>query len=580
MENSSGRAVTREPCIIGDDKRRIQLVHDYLVSRSDVDAISDVLPGDAPRELVEAVTANCALDHVGCLIFPSELNAVRAYLQEQGLRPRKPFTGSVVRDRLAARYGVQDERLKAGCLDVQIIHGELSGDSSRGIEVLCVDPDDELTASALRNERIGQHENHVAVRITDPGRVEELRSILARPGGPHPDGGGYNPAQGEGGATVLRFRAAGFTAMGWPRRLEIIVSGRHTEVLLRHLGQTAPGGDSGEETDRRLLRRLTGAWGTQAIRAMVDLDLPDHLAERPLTPKELADRTGVDADRLNRLLRALCHPWIGALAPAGEAFALTALGRRLTRTAPNSMRHLAQMYGGLFYESFGKLADGIRDDAQPFVAVFGQPPFEYFRDHPQQGRLFTRAMAEGAFFPDVAAAVDLTGARTVADIGGGNGELLAHLCDAYPDLKGALLDRPEVIGTARDNLQAHGHLNRCTLHAGSFTDSRDLPAADVYVVSRILHDWDDQTCVSILRAIRDAASGDSTLLIIERPLSDDPEDASVSSLWDLNMLVNNVGGRERTREQYRRLLEEAGFLVVAERPLRLDISVIIARPAA
>ncbi|MFI0404418.1 methyltransferase [Actinomadura sp. 3N508] len=494
-----------------DDRRRIRRGHDYLITRSDAEAISEVLPPDAPAEMVEAVAANCTVD-------------------------------------------------QAGLPAVKVIHGQLPGHSTRGVEV----------------------------RLTDPARLEELRRALSRPGGPHPDGGGYNPAQGEDGVTVLRFRADGFTPMGRPRRLEVIAPGRHTEALLRHLNQPAPGPEPTPEfeaeaetgDDRRLLRRLTGAWGVQAIRVMVELDIPDQLAEHPLTCKELAARTGIDADRLNRLLRALCHPWIGALTSTGDAFALTGLGRRLTSTAPGSMRHIAQLYGGLFYRTFGELAGAIKDGAQPFETVFGQRPFDYFDDHPQERRLFARAMAEGAFFPDVAAAVDLSGARTVADIGGGNGELLAHLCDAYPNLKGALLDRPEVIETARDNLEARGHLNRCTLHPGSFTNGRDVPAgADVYIVARVLHDWDDQTCVSILRAVREAATAGCTLLIIERLLPDDPGDSSVSTLWDLNMLVNNVGGRERTRGHYRRLLAEAGFQAVGEKTLRLDVSVIIAAPA-
>ncbi|MFI0372952.1 hypothetical protein ACH35V_34255 [Actinomadura sp. 1N219] len=145
------------------------------------------------------------------------------------------------------------------------------------------------------------------------------------------------------------------------------------------------GGESDEKTDRQLLRRLTGAWGTQALRAMVDLDIPDHLAEHPHTSKERR--------------------------PAGLAAA---------RPAPpaNSMRHLAQLYGGLFYQSFSALPDAFRDDdTLPFAAVFGQPPWEYFKDHPQQGQLFNHAMAEGAFFSDVAAAVDFSRARTGADIG-------------------------------------------------------------------------------------------------------------------------------------------------------------------
>lgn len=573
MKSRSDSALAPKARMDDDDELRIREVHDYLRSTGDIDTVTDVLPPDAPTEMIEAVTTDCVVDHAGCLVFPADLATVRAFLRERGLHPLSPFPGSVVRDRLAGRYRVQEERLKSGFLNVRSIHARLPGDA-RTVEVLCVGPDDGLDLPALREERRGRHENHVAVRLTDPGRLEDLRSALCRPGGPRPDGGGYDPVPGEDGVTVLRFHADGRTRLGWPRRLEVIAAGRHTDVLLRHL--------SGDEAERRLLRRLTGAWGTQALRVMAELELADHLIEGPLTCTELGELTGVDADRMNRLLRALCHPWVGALAPVGEAFALTDLGRGLADRAPNSMRHLALLYGDLLYRSFCALPEGIKDDVQPFTVVYGQPPFEYLRDHPRQRRLFTRAMAEGSvFFSDVATVVDLSDVRTVADIGGGDGGLLAHLCDTYPNLKGALLERPEVIGAARDNLAARGHLDRCTLVPGSFTDARDLPTgSDVYIVARILHDWDDPTCLAILRAVHGAATTDSTLLIIERPLPDDPSDPSVSSLWDLHMLVNNVGGRERSREQYRRLLDEAGFVVVDERPLRLDMSVTIARPAA
>ncbi|RFS84339.1 hypothetical protein D0T12_19685 [Actinomadura spongiicola] len=574
MKSRSDGALTPKARLSDDDERRIREVHDYLRSTGDIDAVTDVLPPRAPAEMIEAITTHCVVDHAGCLVFPTDPAAVRAFLRDHGLHPLRPFTGSVVRDRLAGRYHVQEERLKSGFLHVRSIHARLPDDPSRAVEVLCVGPDDGLDLPALRDERLEKHENHVAVRLTDPGRLEDLRSALLRPGGPRPDGGGYDPVPGEDGVTVLRFHADGRTRLGWPRRLEVLAAGRHTDVLLRHL--------SGDGAERRLLRRLTGAWGTQALRVMADLELADHLAEGPLTCTELGDRTGVDADRMNRLLRALCHPWVGALTPVGETYALTDLGRRLAGRSPDSMRHLALLYGDLLYRSFCALPEGIKDDVQPFTVVYGQPPFEYLRDHPRERRLFTRAMAEGsAFFSDVATVVDLSGARTVADIGGGDGGLLAHLCDTYPNLRCALLERPEVIGAARDNLDARGHLDRCTLVPGSFTDARDVPTgADVYIVARILHDWDDQTCLAILRAVHGAATADSTLLVIERPLPDDPADPSVSSLWDLHMLVNNVGGRERSREQYRSLLDEAGFVVVDERPLRLDMSVTIARTVA
>lgn len=610
--------------ITSEDSRRIREACAYMRSWATAEALTDVLPLDAPPGVIESIASNCELDHVGVLIFSSSAD-VRSHLRRHGFEPHDPIASSVVRDRLAARYHVPEHRLADGRLDVQIIHARLRN-SDRGVEVFCVDPDDELTALALRNERLGQHETHVAVRLTQPDgrRLEALRRELTQPAGPWPDGGGYNPDHGDDGATVLYFRSRGLTNRGWPRRLEIITAGHHAGVLRRHLASSTNGGRSNADPDagalghqpdpvgsedaadtadaeapsatgtgtgtipddaesRRLLQLLTGAWATQVLRAMVVLDIPDHLVTAgPLTCEELAIRTGADPDRLARLLRALAHPWIGAVQAIGQNFAVTSLGWRLSRESTRSMRHLAIMYGDLFYFSFAALADGVRDaEVQPFTSVYGHAPFEYLQTHPRQSQIFARAMAEGSvFFRDVATAVDLSPARTVADIGGGSGELLAHLCDTYPRLHGMLLEQPDVIAAARVNLGARNLADRCTFFPGDFTVSSDLPpAADVYVLARILHDWDDQTCLSILRAIRETAADDSTLLVIERPLPDDPADPSVAAMWDINMLVNNVGGRERSSEQYRALLGEAGFLVVGERHLPLDMAVTLACPA-
>jgi hypothetical protein len=326
---------------------------------------------------------------------------------------------------------------------------------------------------------------------------------------------------------------------------------------------------------------LTGAWTTQVLRTMVALDLPDHLAHGPLTCRELAERSGTRAELLHRLLRALCHPWIGALQAAGKGtFALTGLGWRLTREHPASMRHTALLYGDLFYLSWAALVEGVREGTQPFTTVFGQGVGEYLARHPRQGSVFDGAAAEETqACADLAAVVDLSPARTLVDVGGGNGELLRHLLEAYPQLDARLLDRPGAIGAARVNLGSRGLLLRTTLVTGSVTEPRSIPrGADVYVLARILHDWDDDTCLEILQAIRGAAADDSTLLIIERPLPSDFAHPSIAPLTDLNMLVTHAGGGERTHAQYRALLERAGWTVADERPLSLDMTVALACP--
>lgn len=356
-----------------------------------------------------------------------------------------------------------------------------------------------------------------------------------------------------------------------------VCASSHSQV-----GSAPPVGDDFEADTRRMLHLLTGAWRTQAVRTMVALDLPDHLAGGALSSQELAARTGTRADLLARLLRALCHPWIGVLRCRGESFALTGLGRRLARQGPGSMRHLALLHGDLFYLSFAGLVDALREERQAFAMVFGRSPSEYLVDRPRQEAIVAAASAEGARAADVlGAVVDLSQARSVTAVGGGGGEWFSDLLDAYPHLDASVLDVPSRIGVARAKLRGREHLLRTSLISGSADDPKVMPRSDVYILVEMLSDRHDQACVALLSAIRAAAPDDSSLLIVERPVPDLVDaSSSLATLWDLNRLVNSSeGGRERTRQEYDRLLREAGYQVVGERALGLDLAVIMACPA-
>jgi ubiquinone/menaquinone biosynthesis C-methylase UbiE len=185
-------------------------------------------------------------------------------------------------------------------------------------------------------------------------------------------------------------------------------------------------------------------------------------------------------------------------------------------------------------------------------------------------------MAAGAaFFRQVPRAVAFDGVRTVVDVGGGAGQLLSQVLAAVPTATGILIDRAEAIEVAAKYLARQGLLDRCSLRAGDFTNA--LPSdGDVYLLARVLHDWDDQMCERILRTCRDAMPPHARLLVIERPIPA-ARSASLAILWDLHMMANNVGGRERTTAEYRDLLGTAGFTVTAECPLSLDMTVQIAQ---
>jgi hypothetical protein len=220
---------------------------------------------------------------------------------------------------------------------------------------------------------------------------------------------------------------------------------------------------------------------------------------------------------------------------------------------------LAVLYGGPFYESFGGLAHSVRTGRAAFDHVFGQHHFEYFAERPQLAGLFDRAMASSAsIFGRIADAVDLSAASVVVDVAGGNGELLAQILPAAPHLRGVPLERPHALEAARAKLQAVGCADRCQLVTGDFTTAVP-PDGDVYILSRVLHDWDDEQCRRILKKCAEAMSPKAQLLILERllPGHDSP---SLAAARDVHMLCN-VGGRERTAGHYRRLLRESGFAV-------------------
>lgn len=320
----------------------------------------------------------------------------------------------------------------------------------------------------------------------------------------------------------------------------------------------------GSEPAKQLLHLMTGAWTTSAIAVTAQLNLADHLAGGAQTPETLAVATDTDPDSLARLLGFLAS--IDIVRAVDDAFELTPLGELLRTDADHSMHPLAIMYGGPFYQSFGALLHTVRTGQEAFTHVFGKHHFDYFADHPDLAAIFHRAMAASAtLFAPVASLVDFSSARVVVDIAGGNGALLRQVLDAHPHLHGVLFERSDALASARALLPT-----RCTFLEGDFTTT--IPTGgDVYILSRILHDWSDHQCAAILKRCASSMPAHATLLIIERLLPSD-----LAHPWDLHMMCN-VGGRERTLPHYRSLLSEAGFTLTTTHPLPLDFSLLIAR---
>ena len=288
---------------------------------------------------------------------------------------------------------------------------------------------------------------------------------------------------------------------------------------------------------------LRGALMTKALAAVVDAGVPEALADGPRPVTELSG----DPDTLHRLLRALASDGVFRETEPG-VFEHTDESRRLLGPGWSEFAHL---FGGLFFEATASLDASTSES--PFEGRFGSGFWEWLAAHPAERATFDAAMAgERDRAAEQIAALEWRDGEVVVDVGGGNGALLRELIELRPELRGVVLDLPE---TVRDEA-ALG--DRIEFVAGSFFDS--VPEGDAYVLSGILHDWPDEDAARILRTMRAAAPEHARLLINEsviRP-GNDPDGAK----WlDLLMLVL-AGGRERDEQQWRALLEGAGWELV------------------
>jgi hypothetical protein len=307
---------------------------------------------------------------------------------------------------------------------------------------------------------------------------------------------------------------------------------------------------------RRVLDLAHGAASTHILGALARLEIADLLAAGPRTLGDLAAATGTEPDLLDRLLRAAVA--LGVLERSGESVATTEAGSCL-RTGPGSLRDLVLMLsspGQL--RPLEYLTEAIR--GQPASeAALGQTIWDYYREHPGEGAAFNGAMSgvSAMIAGQVAAAAAVSDCRRIVDVGGGHGTLLRALLATAPQARGVVLDLPEVAATAPA-------AERIEFAGGSFLASVP-PGGDVYVLCHVLHDWDDAAAVGILGACRRAAPAGARLLIVEAVLGDQPGPV-MPELLNLHMLVMS-GGRERTRDQYRQLLDSAGWQLTGVTPL-------------
>ncbi|GGR37727.1 methyltransferase [Deinococcus ruber] len=296
---------------------------------------------------------------------------------------------------------------------------------------------------------------------------------------------------------------------------------------------------------------------SRMIQVAVTLGLADELADGPQFAGPLALKVGADPQMLLRLCRALAAFGvfeIGADGLIGQAVRSDTLRKAAVPTLYHAARYwdAPHLTGG-----WANLEHAVRTGGSAFEDVYHMPKFEYPKLSPDEAERFDLFMQHG---PDdrqsaVAAAYEFTGVSLIVDVEGGNGALLAAILRRHPGVRGLLFDQEAVVARAARTL---GDLvDRVDVQAGSLCE-RVPPGGDAYLLSQILHDWDDEHGLKILTATWTAMGPQQRLLVIERVLGEAGPPDPMTYLSDINMMVN-LHGRERTREEFTTLFENSGF---------------------
>ncbi|MFE6702411.1 methyltransferase [Streptomyces sp. NPDC057718] len=308
-------------------------------------------------------------------------------------------------------------------------------------------------------------------------------------------------------------------------------------------------------------RLVLGQMATQALGTAVRLGVFDRIGGGESSADALAGSFGTHPQATLRLLRALAGLQLLSETEPG-VFRTTAAGDFLRTGTAGSMAAMARMFTDpVMLRGWDLLDEAVRTGETTFDTVFGTDFFGHLKEHPALSAAFNEAMSQGTRLTaeTVPHHFDFERFHTLVDIGGGDGTLLASVLREHPKLRGVLFDTAEGLAQAPQRLGRDGLTERVVLETGDFFAS--APAGgDVYLLKSIIHDWDDERCAAILRRIREVIPAHGSLLIVEPVLpatvpADPPGGVYLS---DLNMLVN-VGGRERTAEDFAALCTAGGF---------------------
>ena len=327
----------------------------------------------------------------------------------------------------------------------------------------------------------------------------------------------------------------------------------------------------------QLIQMGTAYWVSRAVYAAAELKLADRLGTEARTAAELAGAASLHAPSLHRLMRTLAS--LGILTETtGQRFGLTPLGQALKSDAPGSARaSIVTICSRWFTDAFDNIVHSVQTGDTGFEKAHGVPIFNYLSQHPADATLFSETMVgfHGNEPPAVAAAYDFSIFKTIVDVGGATGNMLAEILLRHAGPRGVLFDLPHVVKDAAALLEAKGVDGRVTVESGDFFTT--VPAgADAYILSHIIHDWSEEQCLTILGNVRKAIKPDGRLMIVEMvlPAGDTPHPGKITDI----VMLTVAGGQERTEAEYAPLLAKAGFRIERVVPTGSAVSIVEAVP--
>jgi hypothetical protein len=325
-----------------------------------------------------------------------------------------------------------------------------------------------------------------------------------------------------------------------------------------------------QEATIQMMQFITAKWISKPIYVAAKLGIADLLAEGPRTVEEIAQKKDLYAPYLYRVMRALAGFGI-FYENENKTFELTPMAECLKTGA---LRSIALMFLSDWHDrAWDKLLHSVKTGEIAFHAAHGMSCFDWLKANPEAAEIYHHAQSIKAMTSHrtIIDSYNFSGINSLTDIGGGYGGLMIEILKAHPSMRGVITDVPSVIRETRKIIEAHGLEKRCSTADRDFF--RDIPSgSDAYILSHILHDWEDAQCQIILKNCHEAMDHGSRLLIVEMivPTGNEP---SISKLLDLEVLVMG-GGRERTEVEFYNLIEASGFNLNRIIPTQENISII------